>query len=226
LQFYEVQVISGGTNVALQGTATQSSTYLDVSTYDASFAIDGSNSTFSHTKELPNQWWQVDLNSVEDIDSVVILNRACLNESQDECLCRLSNSTVQLMDAYGNMVSSYQLGDTCGEPAVTAEFSSCPSFSSPSESPSALPSTSPTNSPSVTPSEMPSLQPSDLATSKPSVLPSVVPSSQPTVQPSAQPSRTPSDFPSGAPSETPSASPSGLPSGQPSSLPSIAPSAR
>jgi len=78
LQFYEVQVISGGTNVALQGTATQSSTYLDVSTFDASFAIDGSNSTFSHTKELPNQWWQVDLNSVEDIDRVVILNRACL----------------------------------------------------------------------------------------------------------------------------------------------------
>ena len=56
LQFYEVQVISGGTNVALQGTATQSSELGGATeAYKASNAIDGSNSTFSHTESLPNQ---------------------------------------------------------------------------------------------------------------------------------------------------------------------------
>ncbi len=57
--------------MALQGTATQSSAFGGFTEFfKASNAIDGSNSTFSHTEYLPNQWWQVDLNSVEDIDRV------------------------------------------------------------------------------------------------------------------------------------------------------------
>eukprot|EP00956_Cyclotella_meneghiniana_P039606 scaffold175296_cov104-Cyclotella_meneghiniana.AAC.2 len=55
------------------------------------------------------------------------------------------------MDEYGTVISSYQLGDTCGEPTVTIDFSSCPG--TPSTAPSLnpaiyvgpTPTTSPTN---------------------------------------------------------------------------------
>eukprot|EP00956_Cyclotella_meneghiniana_P035437 scaffold114993_cov89-Cyclotella_meneghiniana.AAC.1 len=44
------------------------------------------------------------------------------------------------MDEDGNIISSYQLGDTCGEPTVMIDFSYCPGI--PSASPSISPSTS------------------------------------------------------------------------------------
>lgn len=61
LQMFEVQIISGGANVALTGTASQSSTFLNNDKFSASKVIDGSNTTFSHTSDA-NAWLEVDLN--------------------------------------------------------------------------------------------------------------------------------------------------------------------
>ncbi len=79
LQLAEVQVFSGGENIALRGEAKQSSTYADA---QAKRAIDGNmageydKGSVSHTGENdPNPWWEVDLKSEVPIDRIVIWNR-------------------------------------------------------------------------------------------------------------------------------------------------------
>ncbi|MEQ9302317.1 MAG: carbohydrate-binding protein, partial [Marinoscillum sp.] len=85
-----------GTNIALNGTATQSSTaYSGV----ASRAIDGNTSgnwsdgSVTHTSaDTSNPWWEVDLGGTYDIDYIDIYNRTnCCSE-------RLSNFTVSVID--------------------------------------------------------------------------------------------------------------------------------
>src|SRR6185437_1259484 len=84
LQLAEVQVFSGGENVARQGEARQSSTYDDA---EARRAIDGNTDgeyekhSVAHTaggEDAP--WWEVDLKSEKPLDRVVIWNRAELPE--------------------------------------------------------------------------------------------------------------------------------------------------
>ncbi len=79
LTLAEVEVYSGGRNVARQGKATQSSTDYKA---PASRAIDGNKSgTFgdggqTHTKEgSKNPWWEVDLGAELPIDSIMVYNR-------------------------------------------------------------------------------------------------------------------------------------------------------
>ena len=79
LTLAEVQVFSGGENIARHGKATQSST---VNNGVASRAIDGhtdgnwSSGTLTHTTENENHpWWEVDLGYMRPVDSVVIWNR-------------------------------------------------------------------------------------------------------------------------------------------------------
>ena len=50
IQLNEVQVISGGVNIAIGKTATQGSTYRNKAKFVASNTIDGDMATFSHTK--------------------------------------------------------------------------------------------------------------------------------------------------------------------------------
>ena len=68
-------------NLALAGTASQSSTHGDGV---ASLAIDGNlegddnwgdDANLQHTKSLANPWWKVDLGQVSKLDSIVIINR-------------------------------------------------------------------------------------------------------------------------------------------------------
>jgi len=92
-------------NVAPLGTATQSSTYPMVG-YDrsAKVAIDGNtdgniwSGSVSHTFNDPQAWWQVDLGTIYDIDSIVLWNRT---DSNGE---RLNNFNVSVLDGEGKLI--------------------------------------------------------------------------------------------------------------------------
>ncbi|HXX93001.1 MAG TPA: DUF1553 domain-containing protein, partial [Planctomycetota bacterium] len=78
LHLAEVQVISGGVNVASKGKASQSSTDFGG---EAKRAIDGNTNgdynanSVSHTKQEDNPWWEVDLGKAVPIEKVVLWNR-------------------------------------------------------------------------------------------------------------------------------------------------------
>ena len=153
LQIYEVQVFSSGSNVALQGSATQSSTLKDSPTFAAANAIDGSNTTFSHTAaDDEAAYWKVSLQDAHDVDSVVIINRWCQDPSDmPGCLCRLSYSTLSLIDRDGLLAGTRTLGDTCKSAIVSETFtsgSSCPTRS-PTSSPTSSATEIPTHSSTV-----------------------------------------------------------------------------
>ena len=82
-------------NLALTGTASQSSTYYGAS---ASRAIDGNTSgnyydaTVAHTQADSGAWWQVDLGAMSNIQQIDIWNRT------DCCSTRLSNFTLTVFD--------------------------------------------------------------------------------------------------------------------------------
>ena len=123
LQLYEVQVMSGGINVALNNPAIQSSTWL---AHAASRGVDGDNSTFFHTQNGVNEWFMVDLNAAVSANSIDFVNKDCgANENTARCLCRLSNANVILLDASNNTVSTIPLGNTCGKATITNAITQC-----------------------------------------------------------------------------------------------------
>jgi hypothetical protein len=98
LQLAEVQVLSGGKNVAMSGVSKQSSQYARAA---ARLAIDGStdgdyaNGSVAHTlSEQPNQWWEVDLKSPQTIDGIKLWNR-----TDNDLGKRLAGVIVTVMDA-------------------------------------------------------------------------------------------------------------------------------
>lgn len=75
----EVEVFSGGANIAPKGMASQSTTYADAA---ASRAIDGntngdySGQSVSHTAaEASDPWWEVDLGESAALERIVVWNR-------------------------------------------------------------------------------------------------------------------------------------------------------
>ena len=64
-------------NYALDGTATQSTTYS--AAYPASNAIDNNTGTFMHSTLGDNQWWEVDLGAPKSIGQIVLWFRNCCN---------------------------------------------------------------------------------------------------------------------------------------------------
>jgi putative heme-binding domain-containing protein len=98
LTLAEVQVMSGGTNVALRGKASQSNT---AHGGGASRAIDGNTSgnfadgTSTHTLEgTDDPWWEVDLGREQLIEKIVVWNRTDGNLGS-----RLNNFVVRVLDA-------------------------------------------------------------------------------------------------------------------------------
>ena len=83
LQIAEVQVFSGGENVAMRGEARQNSTYAGA---EARRAIDGSTAgeyekgSVAHTNEGDDPWWEVDLKEEREIERIVVWNRFELPE--------------------------------------------------------------------------------------------------------------------------------------------------
>jgi putative heme-binding domain-containing protein len=103
LTLAEVEVYSGGRNVARQGRATQKNT---AHGGDAAKAIDGNTSGKfedggqTHTEEeTPNPWWEVDLGAVFPIDTVVIYNR-----TDGDLGNRLTGYTLRVYAADGRTV--------------------------------------------------------------------------------------------------------------------------
>lgn len=88
-------------NLALNGTASQSSTYNDAT---ANRAIDGDsngnydNGSVAHTENQVNPWWEVDLLDDSEIDRITIHNRT------DCCTDELSNYSVSVFDDNDNMI--------------------------------------------------------------------------------------------------------------------------
>ena len=124
IQVFEIETLSSNVNVALQGTATQSSDWSY--RFPASNAIDGDENTFSHTQHL-NAHLEVDLGVTAMIDQVVIKNRWCKNLSDPHgCLCRLSNAKLVLLDNNDSILAEKTLGDTCGMLTIVESFHSDP----------------------------------------------------------------------------------------------------
>ncbi len=112
LSLAEVQVFgdsSETTNLALSGTASQSTTaYSGI----ASRAIDGNTSgvwsqgSVTHTNPSSTAWWQVKLAQDSAIEKIVLFNR------EDSCCTdRLSNFTVSVLDESENVVWSQFYAD-------------------------------------------------------------------------------------------------------------------
>ena len=78
LSLAEVHVFKGGTDIALAGAASQSSTAFDG---PARLAIDGNTDgdfekkSTTHTEISENPWWEVDLKETQRLDRIVVWNR-------------------------------------------------------------------------------------------------------------------------------------------------------
>ena len=100
LQLAEVQVFSGGENVALKGEAKQSSTYMGAA---AARAIDGKTDgeydkgSVAHSEAQDNPWWEVDLKEARALERIVVWNRTEAGE-------RLKGFRVVALDAQRNVV--------------------------------------------------------------------------------------------------------------------------
>jgi hypothetical protein len=213
LSMFEVLVFSDGTNVALNKSANQSSTLVEGSIARlASYAIDSSLTSFSHT-DCSDPWWIVDLGCMMPIELVTIMNHWCEDPSDAPgCLCMMSNATLSLLDDHMAVVQTKEIGNTCGVDEISFNF-----CADATESPDCAPTAKPTASPVEIITDAPTQSP---ITSSPSIATPASSSDGPT----ASPSHPPTTKPSNAPSQKPSTSPSSSPSQKPSTSPSIAPS--
>jgi mono/diheme cytochrome c family protein len=103
LMLAEVQAFSGKENVALKGTATQSSVDYEG---EPKRAIDGETNgnyfeknSVTHTKIEDNPWWEVDLKEAKAVDRLMIWNRTDGNTG-----ALLTNFKVRLLDDKRNPV--------------------------------------------------------------------------------------------------------------------------
>jgi hypothetical protein len=126
IQLFELRAFSSSGNVAHGKSASQSSTYGEQ--FSASNAVDGNTNTFSHTKDS-NSWLEVDLGANFDISSINIINCCCQSVNDPlNCLCRLSNATLSLMDDSDKVIASKTIGDTCGQFTLEYVFEAAPEF--------------------------------------------------------------------------------------------------
>jgi len=105
-------------NLALFGTATQSSTLYDA---EASRAIDGntdgvfSNGSVTHTSPEYMPWWQVDLGANYNIGAISVFNR-----EGESTIARLSDFTIYVLDEDSIVVDS-TVYTTYPDPSVTTD---------------------------------------------------------------------------------------------------------
>lgn len=109
LSLAEVEVASQGTNIARTGKATQHSTAYSG---PPEYAIDGNTSgnyddkSVTHTDTVDDPWWEVDLGSVQPIDSITIWNRTDGNVQ-----ARLKDFSVALLDENREPIVTKQIAD-------------------------------------------------------------------------------------------------------------------
>jgi hypothetical protein len=114
LQLAEVQVFSGGVNVAPKGVAKQTDSFGGAL---ASRAIDGNTAgewdkaSVAHTTEGDNRYWEVDLGADYPIEKIVVWNRTELPE-------RLAGYLVRALDAKRQPVWQ-QAGNPAPQPSAS-----------------------------------------------------------------------------------------------------------
>lgn len=103
LTLAEVEVLSGGRNIAPQGKASQKNT---AHGGEAKRAIDGnrvghydSNGQTHSVENTPNPWWELDLGSERPIESIVIYNR-----NDGDLGKRLDSFNLTVLDGRRNVV--------------------------------------------------------------------------------------------------------------------------
>ncbi len=110
LSLAEVQVLSGGRNIALQGVARQHSTAYDG---PAELAIDGDTNgdyqkkSVTHTETVDDPWWELDLGADSSIERIAIWNR-----TDNNLHTRLKNFSVELLDAQREVIWRKELSDS------------------------------------------------------------------------------------------------------------------
>jgi hypothetical protein len=128
IQIFEISVFSSESNVALRKTATQSSDWDP--RFGASNAVDGKMYTFTHTKDS-SAWLQIDLEDVFSVDLLIVKNRWCRSvDDPKNCLCRLSDANILLIDETDTVISSITTGNTCGQGTLEFAFDLAPEFCS------------------------------------------------------------------------------------------------
>lgn len=159
LNVFEVKVFDpSGVNIAIGRNASQSSIF---DNNIAANAVDDVADTFASTLRENGAWWEVVLGSqLIPIKSITIMNYWCFDESdQANCLARLSDSTLMLMDEDGAVLATRDIGDTTGKLELKFDFetiieSSLPPADSANEIhnkiPTHLPSFSPIQTPTIT----------------------------------------------------------------------------
>ena len=115
LTISEVEVYSGGRNVARAGKASQSSDYGGNNLASRAIAgtPDGSFGSCSCTKEEADAWWEVDLGTEFPIDHILIYNR------NDCCPERLDNVSVTVLDAARKKTRGEKIGDAPFKSLIT-----------------------------------------------------------------------------------------------------------
>lgn len=91
-----------GTNLAVSGKATQSSTaYRGDAIRAIDDNIDGKyrNNSVTHTSNESNAWWELELENTSNINQIVIYNR-----TDSCCRTRLSDFSVSVLDVNDNVV--------------------------------------------------------------------------------------------------------------------------
>eukprot|EP00956_Cyclotella_meneghiniana_P028177 scaffold64960_cov44-Cyclotella_meneghiniana.AAC.2 len=118
IHIFELHVTSSGVDIAKGKNATQSSTWVapwNGKSFNASNAVDGKYWTYSRTNDA-NAWLEVDLGGDYAIGSLEILNRWCQDLTDPpNCLCKLSEATMSLIDESGVETLSIPIGNTCGK---------------------------------------------------------------------------------------------------------------
>eukprot|EP00956_Cyclotella_meneghiniana_P042436 scaffold248459_cov84-Cyclotella_meneghiniana.AAC.10 len=151
IQVFEIETKSFGNNVALNGTARQSSTLRESIDHIASNAIDGNTQTFSHTDDA-HPYLEIDLGDRFELHRVIIHNRWCTNSTDPEgCLCKLSFAKLYLLGDRDIIIENRTLGNTCNMNIIAESFTACSLLPWETDGPTTTPSTHPASSPTTGP---------------------------------------------------------------------------
>lgn len=100
LNIAEIEVYSGGVNVATKATKTESSSQYTANYYKPKNLIDGNMSNFAHTHGGGTNWFKITLDKQYLIEKVMVYNRTSC------CFARWASSFVKLLDDNGNEIVS------------------------------------------------------------------------------------------------------------------------
>jgi hypothetical protein len=98
LNIAEIEVYSGGVNVAKNATKTESSSQYSANSYKPTNLIDGNMSNFAHTNNSGTNWFKITLDKQYPIEKVMVYNRTSC------CYDRWAESFVKLLNTNGNEI--------------------------------------------------------------------------------------------------------------------------